>query len=120
MKYSVIIGFILTFIVISGCGKSKQELIIGEWEIKSPKTPNLISDLKLHPDHTGILIRPHALIDIKEIPVRWTVDGDKLILEYQHNDNKEISGDTVQILYVNLKGMRIKKGGKEDVLVRIK
>jgi hypothetical protein len=120
MKKPVIISFILALLIFSGCGKSKQELVIGEWEIKSPKKPNFISALKLNPDHTGILIKPHALIDIKEIPVNWLLDGDKLIMTFQNQDGKEVTVDTVEVMNVSLKILNIKKGIKEDYLVRIR
>jgi|GEM_PF-4881300 len=120
MKHSVITGFILVLFILCACGKLKQELITGEWEIKSPKKPNIISDLKLNPDHTGILVKPHALLDIKEIPLNWSLDGSNLLLAFHNNEGKEVSGDTLEILNITFKTMHIRKGAKEDVLVRIR
>lgn len=120
MKHFVIIGIILVSFIICACGKSRQELMIGEWEIKRPKKPNYISNLKLNPDHTGSLVKPHALLDIKEIPLTWLLEGDNLIIAYQERENPETYKDTLEIMNVNLKSMNIRKGTKEDVLVRIK
>ncbi|MCU0372495.1 MAG: hypothetical protein MUE56_04550 [Ignavibacteria bacterium] len=120
MKHINLIAFILFLFILSACGKSKQELIIGEWEIKSPKKPDIISNLKLNPDYTGILIRPHSLLNIKEIPLNWSLDGSNLIMIFHNTDGKEVTGDTVEILNITFKTMHIRKGVKEDVLARIK
>jgi hypothetical protein len=120
MKHYIKTGFILSLFIICACGKSKQELIIGEWEIKSPKKPDLISNFKLNPDRTGVLIRPHSLLNIKEIPLIWSLDGSNLKLSFHNNDGKEVSGDTLEILNITLKTMHIRKGSQENVLVRIK
>lgn len=120
MKNFLKFAFILALFILCACGKSKQELVTGEWEIKRPKRPNFISNMKLNPDHTGILIKPHALLDKKEIPINWSLDGDNLILAYQEIESPEVYIDTLEILNVNLKSMNIRKGLKEDVLARIR